>query len=200
MSRVPIPKHLLEKASTPSFYRVFASLNVSLGTAIGPVAGSARPISGSKTSGGFAALKSKPTCDNEQAFGAFQFFGNTVSSAKVDLRLAQSETCGISGGGAGCAGAIGGGRWSGDASRGRHTTLCRLDFEKACHLALHSRQPLKNLNLVAELIVTVTNATGDAVLCQEPICWTIMPLTYVYVSICLSILSVRLAGCLSGCL
>lgn len=36
MSRVPIPKHLLEKAHTPSVYKVYASLNVSLGTAAEP--------------------------------------------------------------------------------------------------------------------------------------------------------------------
>jgi hypothetical protein len=34
------------------------------------------------------------------------------------------------------------------------------------------------LNIVAELVVTVTNAQNDVDSSHESICWTIVPLTY----------------------
>ena len=193
MSRVPIPKQLLEKAHAPSVYKVSASLNISLGSAIdSSTSSSATKTAGTHTSsaqsttaahGVFGFIKNKNIHDIRQAFDAFQFFGNTVSSARVDLRLAKSEsspTTSGSGGddsGAGCTGAIGGGGWKGGVTRGRETTLCRVEFEKACEVCVHSRLPLKNLNVIAELVVTVSTAEGDVDLSHDSICWTIMPLT-----------------------
>jgi hypothetical protein len=189
---VPIPTQLLNKAHTPSLYTVAASLNVSLGAAVEPPASaSAHSKSlGGAGSGPAGMLRgwSKAGLEKDGASkGAFRFFGNTVSSARVDLRLAKREAAGSSSrsggdgagtGEAGCGGAIGGAARAGSAERGRETTLCRVEFEKACELCLHSRQPLKNLNVVAELVVTVTNAQDGVDLSHESICWTIIPLTY----------------------
>ena len=189
---MPIPTQLLNKAHTPSLYTVAASLNVSLGAAVEPPASaSAHSKSlGGAGSGPAGMLRgwSKAGLEKDGASkGAFRFFGNTVSSARVDLRLAKREAAGSSSrsggdgagtGEAGCGGAIGGAARAGSAERGRETTLCRVEFEKACELCLHSRQPLKNLNVVAELVVTVTNAQDGVDLSHESICWTIIPLTY----------------------
>jgi hypothetical protein len=190
MSRVPIPTHLLDKAHTPSLYKVAASVHISLGTAVEPqVAASADARSlvggGRGPAGmlrGLMAVRDK----DRASLGAFRFFGNTVSSARVDLRRAKGEEAGCSrsggdGAGAGdtgCGGTIGGVARVRNVGRGRETTLCRVDFENACELCLHSRQPLKNLNIVAELVVTVTNAQNDVDSSHESICWTIVPLTY----------------------
>ena len=88
----------------------------------------------------------------DRSFGSFRFFGNTVSSDRVNLRSAISEhshsvSTGGGGSGGGCAGVIGGGGWKGDACRGRDATFCRIEFEKACEVCLHTRQPLKNLKI-----------------------------------------------------
>jgi len=111
-----------------------------------------------------------------RSFDAFRFFGNTVSSARVDLRRATGEDLNESidgGAGGGCAGVVGGGL---SKARGRDTTFCRLEFEKACEFCVHSKLPLKHLNIVAELVVTVTTAQGTVDVSQDSICWTIMPL------------------------
>lgn len=167
MSQVPIPIHLLEKARTPSCYKVLAFLNVSLGTA--PVQHGGKSRNGSKP----AALRVLDRFRGSQAchsptFDAFHFFGNTRSSSRVDLApvaeahfarahrasagaaLAPQEI------GRGCRDALRRGSCSvtPDASiAGRPAALCKIDMEQACELCLHSDQPLQNLNVVVELVV-----------------------------------------------
>ena len=187
---MPIPTHLLDMAHTPSLYKVAASVHVSLGATVEPQAAASADAKSLVGGGrgpagmlrGLRAVRDK----DRASLGAFRFFGNTMSSARVDLRRAKGEEAGCSrsggdGAGAGeigCGGAIGGVARAGNVGRGRDTTNCRVDFESACELCLHSRQPLKNLNIVAELVVTVTNAQNDVDLSHESICWTIVPLTY----------------------
>jgi hypothetical protein len=187
---VPIPTHLLDKAHTPSLYKVAASVHVSLGAAVEPQAAASADAKslvggGRGPAGMLRGLRAVRDKDRE-SLGAFRFFGNTVSSARVDLRRAKGEEAGCTrsggdgagAGDAGCGGAIGGVARVGNVRRGRETTHCRVDFESACELCMHSRQPLKNLNIIAELVVTVTNAQNDVDLSHESICWTIVPLTY----------------------
>ena len=187
---MPIPTHLLDKAHTPSLYKVAASVHVSLGAAVEPKAAAsadAKSLVGGGRGPAGMLRGLRAVRDKAESLGAFRFFGNTVSSARVDLRRAKGEEPGCSrsggegagAGDAGCGGAIGGVARAGNVGRGRETTHCRVDFESACELCLHSRQPLKNLNIVAELVVTVTNAQNDVDLSHQSICWTIVPLTYV---------------------
>lgn len=163
MSRVPIPTCLLEKACMPGHYEVSAFLNVTLGTA---------PALKTKST-----KRSKPAAqrildklrgsetEKSEMFDNFHFFGNTASSARIDLgpvaddALARTsrrtQEPSTSAHGIGCAGAdtINHGTARDDVVAGRPTTLCRIDMAEACELCLHSNQPLQNLNLVVELVV-----------------------------------------------
>jgi hypothetical protein len=168
MSQVPIPTHLLEKACTPSRYKVLAFLNVSLGTAPVQKGGKSRHSSKSAASRVLDRLRGSQA-GHSHTFDAFHFFGNTTSSSRVDLApVAEAHFARAHSASGGAAhGPQEAGRGSGDALlrggccsgksdasvAGRPAVLCKIDMEQACELCLHSDQPLQNLNVVAELVV-----------------------------------------------
>ena len=163
MSRVPVPTHLLEKASMPGRYKVSAFVNVTLGAATGLLKTNSTKRAKPAAQRILDKLRGSETETSESA-GAFHFFGNTASSGKVDLgpiadeALARAKSSrtgepGTSGVGIGCADAIYQGANKDNIVAGRPTTLCKIEVGEACQLCLHSSQPLQNLNLVAELVV-----------------------------------------------
>ncbi|MGB1599308.1 MAG: hypothetical protein ACPIOQ_41550, partial [Promethearchaeia archaeon] len=174
MSRVPISRLLLQKASEAGAGRVFASLNITLGAAVPARDASAVMHSSRKR-------KMALSCED------FQFYGNTLCSKRIDLRRAVKDAdCSTAAPvDAGCAGIMGGGGSKGSwVARQTDMTVCRLDFGDACEICVHSNQPLKNLNVVAELVVTVmssdyssSDGSDGMDISHHSICWTIMPLT-----------------------
>jgi hypothetical protein len=180
MSRVPIPNRFLEEANASSSYRVFASLNVTLGAAVANAAATSRQgARGNNAEHGLIRAVTGKRKARKEASDRFQFFGNTFSSKRVELGQALKSAGGAGDGcgmGPGCAGMLVTRAGSGIKLCG-DSVLCGLDLHETCQLCVHSNQPLKNVNLVAELIITLVSKDEEVDVNQESICWTIIPLS-----------------------